>query len=991
MFRPKEKSLGLNDLFDVTNSAFYILAFFSIVIDYRQETPFPTYILAFLMGPIQGSFYVGEDEFITWRWNAMYNRRDYWHPLLNFAMLLTWCVVLPAHMSIEKSDSTNVFPMGDVIEEWIDHVGLSGSVCLLCWHLFLFTFQVPSTLIQGNQGIRCAAIIGFSMLNAINRFILYRSDTVATMMMMGLAVMSKCAMPQLGIDDRIPNLTTLICLKAMLIYYTKVEDDYPRHIVWIFFFTFTLWHFTMHFNRQAHLQIYQDQLLKSKKESEVTPVMGDAEYISSVAALFGTIQCNLSSFILPRKEFRSDEIKHMTESIPMECVKNFMMEFFHQTQMLNTLHYTYDMTDNKYPSNEVDGVKIAPFIHYKCNSLFKLINRRLGGKYPFYSKLVMLRRPTECDGASSPRSDGSLLSLINTRSEILESSQDIQVEFISPVVNLMLYNLFNCLTEKSLPGAIKVSQICRSDGTLNIIVRHTTCIKQQKMMSSSAEYYHYDRNKRLSSILPEDHFKYVQNSQDYLKVIEYLRTNWLAKWNAEMGIDGLLNTSILQKPLLAHSKIVANGYLKIDRYRIEVPPKDWRKVFRVYDHDEISYDFDDIKNKWCLVIDSDPNFQRMYKMQREVLGAMGIPYAVYDADRDYIGVGRESPNKEVTMRPANRTLNVSFRVMILKEGFLDPACQQVSRSLVSLCNAADGLFILIKEKDMFAVSKCRFHNPIHDFFGRLHTTEDEIFHKYFDLLFARKPLQVNNTDFQKISDSIKNNPGYHRNEMKEKFFSLRRIENFRNQRNILIARLESALSEATTLEASIHRCKLKWILLIENGFHEILKNDCSVVQEDEGKDEGSNEGYNNQENDYHTAAISIESKIDPHLQRTKDFLQAFLPLLKRLRNHLKDSDYMNMDALLTTQRLRSLMKKGGDVEFLEAILSLQDVLRIVIDEFAVVVNDTARKKLSSIQTNVDDIDEVVKASSRSQVVNSVIADMVDMVEVVVWQCVGRRR
>ena len=123
------KSIGLNNLFDATNCAFYVLAFFSLVIDYRQDVPFPLYILTFVLGPPMGLLCIGKDEFTTWRWNALYNRRYYWHALLNFVMLLAWCVEIQGHISIEERDE-EIFPIGGV-RNWIDHIEFAGSVLSL--------------------------------------------------------------------------------------------------------------------------------------------------------------------------------------------------------------------------------------------------------------------------------------------------------------------------------------------------------------------------------------------------------------------------------------------------------------------------------------------------------------------------------------------------------------------------------------------------------------------------------------------------------------------------------------------------------------------------------------------------------------------------------------------------------------------------------------------------------------------------------------------
>ena len=130
-FMSNDKSLGLNNLFETTNCAFYLLAFFSVVVDYKQNAPFPLYILVFVMGPPHGLIYIGEDEFITWRWNALYNRRYYWHALLNALVLAAWCSEI--HISlIEEQREENIFPI-EAVRDWIARIEFAGSVCFLCW------------------------------------------------------------------------------------------------------------------------------------------------------------------------------------------------------------------------------------------------------------------------------------------------------------------------------------------------------------------------------------------------------------------------------------------------------------------------------------------------------------------------------------------------------------------------------------------------------------------------------------------------------------------------------------------------------------------------------------------------------------------------------------------------------------------------------------------------------------------------------------------
>ena len=85
--RSSETSVGMNNLFDTSNCLYYLCALFSVV---QLSVPLTYYIFVFFLGPIQGVFYVGKDEFITWRWNAMYNRREYWHTVINAAMVFCW-------------------------------------------------------------------------------------------------------------------------------------------------------------------------------------------------------------------------------------------------------------------------------------------------------------------------------------------------------------------------------------------------------------------------------------------------------------------------------------------------------------------------------------------------------------------------------------------------------------------------------------------------------------------------------------------------------------------------------------------------------------------------------------------------------------------------------------------------------------------------------------------------------------------------------------
>merc|ERR1712146_627141 len=154
--------------------------------------------------------------------------------------------------------------------------------------------------------------------------------------------------------------------------------------------------------------------------------------------------------------------------------------------------------------------------------------------------------------------------------------------------------------------------------------------------------------------------------------------------------------------------------------------------------------------------------------------------------------------------------------------------------------------------------------------------------------------------------------------------------------------LAGAFPEAAraTWEASIHRCQLRWILRIENGFDEILKDTNKEGEIDE-KDRSADHvliDKKGQEKkmDSQVAAVASTSRStkDNPFECTKNFVETVLPFLETLRVFLKGSKYSQMEELLTKPVLRDLMDKGGDLEFLECTLSLQDVLQIVAHNYA---------------------------------------------------------
>ena len=923
----------------------------------------------------------------------MYNRREYWHTVINAAMVFCW--FLEIHYTDFHSstvDSGRTYLLGGKFRVWMSSIELAGSVSLFCWHMFLFTVRAPSTILQGNQGIRCAGLLGFSLVNCFHRFyFIHEYPTIfTTMIMIGLAQMSICGLPQLGIDDKIPNLTSIFCFNAFLKFWTYTEEDnYYGSSVWILLFTMLYWHFIIHFHRQVHLEIYKDQLLQSKEESDVNPVMSGANYISLVINRLGAIQRGLSTFVLPPTEFKTHK---SLEERRIVDVRTKIMLLYEQMQHLITLGYTYGIDDNE-GLDFMDSANITP-LHSELSFIFARIEARLGGRYPFYA----LRMHMNMSGVSSRRKDSSLLgSIINFREG---SNEAIQIEVTAPIVSLLLFNLLCHLVDKDQPGFIRVYHICDANGDLSIIIRHATCINAKQKLSD-------DRHKA-SSIVPEsglsstnkDAYLKGDLNDSYLDIIEYLYLKWCDKWKAPPEIDSFMDRSASSPTsMLISSKVCVNGCLKIDRYKIRVPANLWRKCKMKNKEVMCNYDIENTKNQWCLIIDSDPIFQKMYQMQREVLHALGIPYIEFDAETEYSGVGKGFYRGE-RMTPVNRRnlAELHYSVVILKDSYLDQNCCQISPTFSLICDRAIGMYLLSKEKNTVAVTNCRFFNPIYGCFSRYNCTGEEIFREYFNFHFARKTLQLTDSNCQKMSRSIQDDFNRHEDGTNGRIQSIHRIGKYRSQRDVLVNRLATVLPEATRAgwEASIHRCKLKWILRIKNGFDEVLKYK-DLIPENHGKEEEEKE---------ETKLQPSASTINDGLMRAKDFLEASLPLLESLRTLLKESKYMEMDTLLTTSTLKDTFDKGGDIEFLESLLSMQDVLRVVANEASTFVEDHGKEpfllEMRNTASNAkggpyfNDInksgnDTRAQFSSQYQVINSIIADMVDMVEIVVWECSGRIR